>query len=168
MTSAAPDFTRPHLTALMESAVQHSLDHVETGGLPFAGLVADEAGYVSPCGVNEVARTRDPSAHAEIVAMRQTMRDRGLSSLAGHSLLATGEPCGLCYRFALDCGIEHVYIAVDAEAVAQFGIDYRNSYNALQIDRRALSSFISALPVAASRAPFIRYLELNFSGTHPG
>ena len=156
--------TTEQLTQAMESAVQHSIDHVEAGGLPFVGVVLDQAGEVSGHGVNEVARTRDPTAHAEIMAMRQTMRDKGLTELAGHALLATGEPCGICYRFALDHGIEHVYVAVDAEQVAAFGIDYRSSYPALGIDRDSLSEFISPLPVAQGSTPFTRYLNIN----HPG
>lgn len=159
------NLTTDHLTQAMASAVQYSIDHVESGGLPFVGVILDEAGDVSAHGVNEMARTRDPTAHAEIMAMHRTLRDKGLIDLAGHVLLATGEPCGLCYRFALDHGIEQVYVAVEAERVAGFGIDYRGSYPALGIDRDSLAQFISPLPVAEGGTPFTRYLELNHPGT---
>lgn len=153
--------SRAQLTGLMESAVRNSRDHVEDGGMPFVGFILDDAGRLSGHGVNEVASTRDPSAHAEIVAMRQVLQERNLGDLEGYSLLATGEPCGLCYRFALQQKIKHVYIAVDAETVATFGIDYRSSYHALRVDRSSLAGFTSSLPVQDGNAPFTRYLELN-------
>lgn len=145
--------TTERLTRVMEVAVQHSIEHVE-------------AGRSSEYGVNEVARIRDPSAHAEIMAMRQMMRDQDLDDLAGHSLLATGEPCRLCYRFALDHKVEHIYVAVDAEQVADFGIDYRSSYPALGVDRAQLTGFTSLLPVPEGKTPFIRHLELQRTPLH--
>lgn len=151
------------LAELMDKAVKYSYEHVEHGGLPFVGLIVDDFGYVSACGVNEVTRTRDPSAHAEIMAMRQAMQDKGINDLEGYSLLATGEPCGLCYRFAMRHKVKHIYIAVDAESVANWGIDYRSSYHALRVDRESLIGFTSPLPVALGSAPFARYRELTLS-----
>ena len=119
----------------MRTAVDFSTRHVDGGGLPFVGAVADNSGILSRLGVNEVHETGDPSAHAEIVAMRDALSSHGRETLTGTILLATGEPCGLCYRFAIDHGIDTIYTAVDRDAVAAFGFDYRASYRTMRIKR---------------------------------
>lgn len=160
-------WTRAELVALMEDAVEFSIRHVESGGLPFVGVLIDENRYVSRHGINEVHRTGDPTAHAEIVAMRSAMSDRGLSNLRGTWLLATGEPCGLCYRFAIDHRVERLYVAVDSDTVAEQGFDYRGSYPAFHIDRSQLTSIVHRLPVARRLEPFERFLHLRRNRAHP-
>lgn len=155
-------WTAQDLTTLMQRAVAYSVAHVEKGGLPFVGVVVGAGGYVSSFGVNRVHETGDPTAHAEIVAMRETIRDHGTDDLSGYSLLATGEPCGLCYRFALDRRIDKIYIAVAGDEVARLGFDYRASYRALRIDRRELAGSAAVpLPVPAGLEPFHRFLAIN-------
>ncbi|HEX5594816.1 MAG TPA: deaminase [Micromonosporaceae bacterium] len=145
----------------MRDAVAFSVKHVESGGLPFVGLVVDDHDYVSEYGVNQVRETGDPTAHAEIVAIRATLRQRGLTSLKGMSLLATGEPCGLCYHFAIQHRIERIYVAVDSDTVAELGFDYRNSYLAFGADRARLADIVTPLPVRNGLEPLERYLRVN-------
>ncbi|WGW12957.1 nucleoside deaminase [Saxibacter everestensis] len=167
--------TEAEIAGLMADAVEFSLHHVEAGGLPFIGVLVGDDGYVSDFGVNEVARTGDPTAHAEIVAMRTAMHDLGRSDLEGSWLLATGEPCGLCYSFALDHRADRIYVAVDGDAVTGQGFDYGGSYAAFGIDRAQLAGIIHRIPVARGLAPFERYLDLRHRGistrppssTHP-
>lgn len=146
------------VTTLMRAAVRHGLVHVEAGGLPFVGVVVGD-GYVSDHGVNRVLETGDPSAHAEIVAVRRALQDLGRRDLHGLTLLATGEPCGLCYRVALEQGIGRIYVAVDADTVADLGFDYRRSYEG--IDRSRLAALVTRLSVEGALEPFHRYLQLQ-------
>ncbi|WP_235849826.1 tRNA-specific adenosine deaminase [Mycolicibacterium doricum] len=150
----------------MEDAVAFSIAHVRSGGLPFVGLVFTDDGYVSDYGVNQVQKTGDPSAHAEIVAMRAMLRQRGLADLNGMSLLATGEPCGLCYEFALEHRIRRIYVAVDSDTVARWGFDYRRSYSALGIDRTHVADIVTPLPVSTALEPFERYLDRHSLDRH--
>ncbi|MGI5268069.1 DsbA family protein [Nonomuraea sp. CA-218870] len=70
--------------------------HVAARGLPFVGVLVDATGkMISEVGVNRATETGDPTAHAEVVAMRDAMTTHGLDTLTGTVLLATGEPCGL-------------------------------------------------------------------------
>ncbi|MEV7652455.1 nucleoside deaminase [Kocuria marina] len=151
--------TAEGLRPVMEKAVDQCLSHVDAGGLPFIGVVVGEAGVISEFGVNRVQETGDPSEHAEIVAMRDAMASQGLTSLAGTSLLATGEPCGLCYRFAIEHRIDAVYVAVDRDEAAAFGFDYRSSYPALGITDELRAGLFHHLPVERSTEPFVRYLN---------
>lgn len=149
------------LHAVMEKAVEACITHVETGGLPFVGVVVDGTGVISEFGVNRVRETRDPTAHAEIVAMNDAMGARGLTSLAGTTLLATGEPCGLCYRFAINHRVDAIYVAVDRDEVAGLGFDYRRSFPALGITDDLREGLLRHLPVKRGTDPFTRYLHTH-------
>jgi tRNA(Arg) A34 adenosine deaminase TadA len=157
-------WTDAALASLMADALQFGIRHVDGGGLPFVGVLVGEDGYVAEPGVNLVRETGDPTAHAEIVAMRAALRDRDGGDLTGTWLLATGEPCGLCYRFALDHRVGRIYVAVDSDTVAAHGFDYRGSYPAFRIDRSALPIPVYRLPVAGALEPFRRFHLLGRDG----
>ncbi|MET3923225.1 deaminase [Arthrobacter sp. UYEF20] len=158
--------THAELLGLMEEAVEFGVRHVEAGGLPFVGVLVGPDGYVSAPGVNLAHETGDPSAHAEIVAMRAAMRGQGLSDLQGTWLLATGEPCGLCYRFAIDHRVGRIYVAVDSDIVAEQGFDYRGGYAAYGIDRTQLADMMHRLPVEHGLDPFQRFMHLRQGGVN--
>lgn len=153
------------LRSVMDQAVEVCTAEVDAGGLPFVGVVVDQAGQVlSGFGINQVAETGDPTAHAEIVAMREAMSTHQLGSLTGTVLLATGEPCGLCCRYAIDYGIEAIYVAADRNEVAAYGFDYRASYPAFGITDARRDTLFRSLPVEQAIEPFTRYLNLHASG----
>ncbi|MFG1617549.1 nucleoside deaminase [Nonomuraea wenchangensis] len=159
MTVSAAD-----LEAVMDLAVEACIAHVAAGGLPFVGVVVEATGKViSEFGVNRVQETGDPTAHAEVVAMRGAMTTHGLGTLTGTALLATGEPCGLCYRYAIDHGVEAIYVAVDRDEVAAFGFDYRASYPAFGITDEHRAELLRPLPVARGDEPFTRYLHTTIT-----
>lgn len=153
-----------NLTQVMAQAVEASIRHVESGGLPFVGVVHREGRVISEYGVNRVLETGDPWAHAEIVAMKDAMATQGGVDLAGAALLATGEPCGRCYRFAIDQRVESIYVAADRDAVSDLGFDYRSSYAAFGITERQRSDLMHALPVNRALEPFTTYQQLRATG----
>lgn len=153
------------LASLMARAVDACTAHVDAGGIPFVGVMVDADGEVaSGFGVNRVAETGDPMAHAEIVAMRDAMTRHRIDTLTGYTLLATGEPCGLCYRYAIDHGIARVYVAINRDEVAGFGFDYRASYPTFGITDTTRDRLYRPLTVVHGTAPFTRYLHLHLSG----
>lgn len=153
------------LASVMVQAVDACTAHVDAGGIPFVGVLVDAGGEVaSGFGVNRVAETGDQMAHAEVVSMRDAMTRHGLDSLAGYTLLATGEPCGLCYRYAIDHGIDTIYVAVDRDEVARYGFDYRASYPAFGITDTQRDRLFRPLAVKHGAEPFIHYLHLHLSG----
>ncbi|MFE2754478.1 nucleoside deaminase [Actinosynnema sp. NPDC059335] len=133
----------------MREAVDLALAEVERGGIPFAGVVLHPTAGVLGTGVNRVLVERDPTAHAEVVALRAAAKtDPAL--VAESVLLASGEPCGMCYRAAFDHGVTTVYYAVSADEAARYGFDYRASYR--DLDRRGRT--IEPCPVDGSLDPF--------------
>ncbi len=146
------------LDQLLTDAVTYACDHVEQGGLPFVGVVVTTSGRVSAYGVNEVRHTGDPTAHAEIVAIRTLATDLEPAALTGATLLATGEPCLLCYRFAADHGIRHVIYAVDQDTAAAWGFDYRGGA-APTPAQKSLRDRAEHRPVPGHLAPFAHFLR---------
>jgi tRNA(Arg) A34 adenosine deaminase TadA len=155
---------RIHIQALMANAVDIAVRHVESGGLPFVGVLVGDDGWVSEAGVNLVRETGDPTAHAEIVAIRQAVCERP-GGATGAALLATGEPCATCYRVAAAHGVSAVYYAVDRHTAAESGFDYRAGYSSA--DRSHLQETAQQLGVSRRLAPFTRYLELRSTRSSP-
>lgn len=150
------------LSRVMAQAVDACIAHVDAGGLPFVGVVVDSEGVViSGFGVNQAAATGDQMAHAEIVAMREAMARHGLDTLAGCALLATGEPCGLCYRYAINRDISLVYVAVNRDQVADLGFDYRASYAAFDVTDEKRAELFHPLAVQHGTQPFLHYFHLR-------
>ncbi|MEV1004596.1 nucleoside deaminase [Nonomuraea sp. NPDC050202] len=151
--------TRPAwLTERLTQTVALATAEVKAGGIPFAGLVVDDTGTVLGSGVNRVRAHRDPTAHAEIVALREATQTHGPHALAGATLLASGEPCPLCYLTALWSGIGWIAFAADRHAAATAGFDYASSYDlfAVPVEQWPLSPL--HLPVEDAQEPFRAWL----------
>ena len=81
---------------LMADAIELAQTALATGDVPVAALVLDPAGYVIAQGVNTKERDSDPTAHAEIVALRAAGKALGTANLSQHTLVVTLEPCVMC------------------------------------------------------------------------
>jgi tRNA(adenine34) deaminase len=81
---------------LMGLALDAARDARLTGDVPVAALIVDSAGIVISSACNSKERDHDPSAHAEIVAMRLAGHALGSANLSGHTLVVTLEPCVMC------------------------------------------------------------------------
>lgn len=126
-----------NLEHLLRQAVQLAVDRVQAGGIPFAALVADGQGQVLGEGVNRVAEDGDPTAHAEIDAMRRAAARLRRLDLGDAVLLASAEPCGMCYAVAAAAGIPLVLFAADRDQAAAGGFDYRHTHRRLADDPAA-------------------------------
>jgi tRNA(adenine34) deaminase len=80
----------------MDAALDEARRALDTGDVPVGALVLDEAGRVIGAGHNEREATGDPTAHAEVLAMRAAAAARGEWRLAGCTLVVTLEPCPMC------------------------------------------------------------------------
>ncbi|MDO5081802.1 MAG: deaminase [Arachnia propionica] len=147
------------LETMMSRAVAHAVQHVSRGGLPFVGLVVRDGQVLSGFGVNRVLETSDPMAHAEIVALREAVASHGQGGLIGATLLATGEPCGMCCHHAIAQGIRDVRVAIDRDVAAEHGFDYRPSYPAFNIGDDLRAAIMHPLRVPGDLLPFTLFLN---------
>ncbi|MGV8892151.1 MAG: nucleoside deaminase [Burkholderiaceae bacterium] len=142
----------------MKAAVAFSTEHVHSGGIPFTAFVVDANGAVLGRGVNRVREQHDPTAHAEVEAIRDACRHVGAPHLHGMALVASGEPCALCYLCALYAGISHVFFAVDRNEAAAHGFDYRGTYALFASDPQGWRSpAASKLTVPEGMQPFLAF-----------
>lgn len=89
------------------------------GDVPVGAIVLGPTGQVLGTGRNERERTGDPTAHAEIVALRQAATRLGEWRLTGCTLVVTLEPCTMCAGAAVLARVERlVYGAIDPKAGA--------------------------------------------------
>lgn len=84
-----------------EAAMRMAIDlaknsSLETDDVPVGAVILDASGEVVATGTNERELRADPSAHAEIVAIRNAARALGSWRLEGHTLIVTLEPCAMC------------------------------------------------------------------------
>ncbi len=143
------------ITQLMEEAVAFSVDHVRDGGIPFTAFVVDRNGEILGRGVNRVQEHHDPTAHAEVEAIRDACRSHGTVHLHGATLLASGEPCALCYMSALYAGVSRILFAADRDEAAAYGFDYRGTYRLFSDDPQSWRSpVVCKLAVAERLHPF--------------
>ncbi len=143
----------PVLIDHVRCAVELSADHVARGGIPFSALVV-QGDRVLGTGVNQVLQDRDPTAHAEVVALRDAARRYGTLAVAGSTLIASGEPCALCYMAALYFQVDHVVFAADRYTAAEAGFDYVGSYQIFATDPTHWPLRVTSLPVEGARRPF--------------
>ncbi|MCM2506045.1 nucleoside deaminase [Aureimonas altamirensis] len=146
------------LAQLMSEAVSFSTEHVHAGGIPFTAFVVDAAGNILGRGVNRVREHHDPTAHAEVEAIRDACRTNGTPHLHGATLLASGEPCAMCYMSAFYAGISQVLFAADRDEAAAHGFDYRGSYALFADDpRNWRSPAVGKLAVPEELIPFTEF-----------
>ncbi len=107
----------------MLRAIQLSIDNVNSGkGGPFAAIVVRGNSIISE-GRNRVTPTHDPTAHAEIVAVRQACQTIGHFELKGCELYSTCEPCPMCWGAIYWARLDKVYFANTTSDAASIGFD---------------------------------------------
>jgi guanine deaminase len=106
----------------LEQAVDLATRNVAEGGGPFGAVVVTPDGRVH-AGVNRVTRDNDPTAHAEVVAIRAAAAATADFDLTGSVLYASCEPCPMCLASALWARIGRVYFAADRHGAAAAGFD---------------------------------------------
>ena len=123
----------------MKRAILLALENVSTGsGGPFAAVIVKDNRIVAE-GTNRVTRSNDPTAHAEIVAIREACRVLADFQLNGCDLYTTCEPCPMCLGAIYWARPDRVFYAATASDAAAAGFDDSFIYeelNRAQGDRR--------------------------------
>lgn len=105
----------------MREAVELARGNVNAGGLPFGAVLVRDGAIVARA-VNEVHTTNDPTAHAEMQAIRQASHTLATPDLRGAVMYASGHPCPMCFAAMHRCGIRAAYFAYSNEDGEPFGM----------------------------------------------
>ena len=117
----------------MARAIQLSVESVHSGrGGPF-GAVVVRNGEIIAEGVNRVTSSNDPTAHAEVVAIRQACAKLGTFELKDCELYSSCEPCPMCFGAIYWARLSRIYYANTAADAAAIGFDDSFIYNELQV-----------------------------------
>jgi tRNA(Arg) A34 adenosine deaminase TadA len=120
-------------TAFLQEALDLAVENVESGlGGPFAAMVVED-GSVLATGTNRVTTVHDPTAHAEITAIRAACKERGDFELDGCTLYATCEPCPMCLGAIYWARLDRVVYAASRTDAAEAGFDDDHIYR--EIDK---------------------------------
>lgn len=106
----------------LDRAIDLAVANVEGGGGPFGAVVVRDGAVIGEGG-NRVTLDLDPTAHAEVVALRNACREVGDFSLVGATVFASCEPCPLCLSASLWARVDAVVHAADRHAAADAGFD---------------------------------------------
>ncbi|MGY2743041.1 nucleoside deaminase [Pseudarthrobacter sp. O4] len=136
----------------LNQAIRLAVRNVADGGGPFGAVVVTADGRAYD-GVNRVTRDNDPTAHAEVVAIRSAASATASFDLSGAVLYASCEPCPLCLAAALWARVGQVYFAADRNAAAAAGFDDALFYEYFEGARPELMPVRQAA-VQASDLPF--------------
>lgn len=143
--------------AWLAHAIDLAAANVADGGGPFGAVIVRE-GAVVAAGQNRVTRDLDPTAHAEVVAIRAACTTLGDFSLTGCTLYTSCEPCPLCLSAALWARIDRVVFAADRDDAARGGFDDREFYDLFATPREAWSMSVDNLRPTNAAAPFDTWL----------
>jgi guanine deaminase len=141
----------------LEQAVANAAKNVAEGGGPFGALIVMDNQLVST-GVNRVTRDMDPTAHAEVTAIRAACRVRGDFHIPGAVLYTSCEPCPLCMASALWARVSRVVYAADRNDAARGGFDDREFYDLFARDRSTWDTKVEELRLEDSTLPFDTWL----------
>jgi tRNA(Arg) A34 adenosine deaminase TadA len=134
----------------MQEAIRLAVEGVQAGrGGPFGAVVVQE-GQIVGRGCNQVTSTNDPTAHAEVVAIRDACQHLGTFRLAGCEIYASCEPCPMCLATIYWSRIERFYYGCTAADAAAIGFSDANIRQELilPVEKRS----VAAIPLFRDEA----------------
>lgn len=137
---------------LMREAIRLSVENVKNGGGPFGAVIARD-GEIIAAGVNRVTSENDPTAHAEVSAIRAACKTLGTFGLQGCEIYTSCEPCPMCLSAIYWARLDRMYYGNDKEDAAKAGFDDAFIYKEIALPplhRRLLS--MRLLPDEAIKA----------------
>ena len=120
---------------LMQLAIRLATENVRSGeGGPFGAVVVRD-GEVVATGVNRVTSANDPTAHAEVNAIRAACQALGTFQLPGCVLYTSCEPCPMCLGAIYWVRLDSVYFGNTCHDAAEAGFDDSHIYDEMKVPR---------------------------------
>lgn len=117
----------------MRRAIALSLENVKSGrGGPFAAVVVRGEEILGE-GTNQVTSTNDPSAHAEMLAVRAACQKLKRFQLAGCEIYSSCEPCPMCLGLIYWARLDKLYYAASGDDAAAIGFDDSRIYSEMRL-----------------------------------
>ena len=138
----------------MEEAIRIAKAGVANGsGGPFGSVVVKDGNIIGKSS-NMVFETNDPTAHAEVMAIRDASKQLNSAELTGCEIYSLGEPCPMCLAAIYWARIEKVYFANTKEEAAKVGFDDTMIYKELAMPYHQRTLSMEHTPSEKAKALF--------------
>jgi guanine deaminase len=130
---------------LMRKAIALANQNIQNGGGPFGAVIADKGGNIIATGVNRVTADNDPTAHAEVSAIRMATSILNTFNLSGYDIYTSCEPCPMCLGAIYWAHLDKIYYANTKDDAKNIGFDDSFIYDELALkpsDRKLPSETI--------------------------
>lgn len=117
---------------LMQRAIELSIKSVRNGGGPFGAVIAREGEIIAE-GSNGVTIYNDPTAHAEVTAIRKACEKLGTFDLTGCEIYTSCEPCPMCLGAIYWAHLDKIYYANNRKDAADIGFDDDFIYQEIEV-----------------------------------
>ena len=110
----------------------------ENKGGPFGAVITDKDGNIISVANNQVLKNNDPTAHAEVQAIREACKKLNTHDLSGYILYTSCEPCPMCLSAIIWANIKEVYYACTREDAGEIGFRDDAIYEFLETNNKNL------------------------------
>ena len=141
----------------MARAIELSIESVNNGGGPFSSIIVKGERIIAE-GSNKVTLSNDPTAHGEIVAIREACKKLNNFNLSGCELYSTCEPCPMCLSAIYWSRINKIYYANTREDARK--IDFDDSFIYLELQKNINKRKIPMTQIQIMRNEALKAFEL--------
>ncbi len=142
----------------MRRAIALAVDNVKNGGGPFGAVIVKDGEIIAE-GVNRVTAQHDPTAHAEVMAIREACGKLRTFDLSGCDIYASCEPCPMCLGAIYWAHLSRLYFAGTKTDAAKAGFDDEFIYKELSLDIHERHLPTETLMHKESLAPFEEWMK---------
>jgi tRNA(Arg) A34 adenosine deaminase TadA len=144
----------------MREALDLARANIKAGGRPF-GAVLVYQGRVVARAVNEIHSSQDPTAHAELLAIRKAAHALGQARLDGAEIYASGHPCPMCLAAMHLCGIERAWFAYGNDEGEPYGLSTAAVYAQMTRPPQQQSLPLRALKPSGEADLYLEWQQAN-------
>lgn len=146
----------PDRQIFLAEALRVATENVERGGGPFGAVVVKD-GQIVARAANRVTQSNDPTAHAEVEAIREACRTLGTFQLDGCEIYSSSEPCPMCLGAVYWARPRAVYYANGREVALQAGFDDDHIYDEFLLPPEERRYPLAKLEIEGADEPFRRW-----------
>lgn len=143
----------------MQLAIDKSAENLDgKSGGPFGAVIIKDDQLITAT-ANKVMEQTDPTAHAEIQAIREACRQLQTTDLSGCTIYASCEPCPMCLGAIYWTGIDKIYYAADRYDAQRAGFDDRKIYDELKKQASQRTKPTTVIESAKARKIFDKWIN---------
>lgn len=142
----------------MQMAIDLAVENVAAGGGPFGAVIVRD-GEVIASGVNRVTADHDPTAHAEVSAIRAAAAKLQSFDLSGCEIYTSCEPCPMCLGAIYWAHLDRIYYGCNKHDAADAGFDDSFIYDEIALDPSERRTKMEALLSGEARRTFDAWRE---------